>query len=293
MLLSTGTLEKEGGVTKFPKKSLWDCLLLSSRRNGGHMPPPPPSDSADDRSAGMSPGGFPRTSWTLVRAAQSLSRSKEAMKALNAWCSTYRKPIVVAVRARHGLSAADAEDVAQEFIAWLLNEEHLHRAEQMAGSKFRTFLLTYLGHFVGNWKQRMGAEKRGGKAGEHLLVHDSGDESMPATEIPVEASQDDEVDRAWVVATLRDVRERMKADYKARGKAAECAVLLKSLSVTEPMNMASLSTQLGVSEGAFKVRVHRFRLEFRELLTSVVREMVSCEADLEDEMALIRKYAGE
>lgn len=233
---------------------------------------------------------FPPTRWSLVCAAQKPDGQAGAFAALNEWCSIYRKPVVVAARLRHGLSPEDAEDIAQEFITWLLKREHLSRAAPVAGSKFRSFLLGYLAGFIGNWKQRQRAERRGGKAGEHLLVHAT-DDSRPAVEIPVHTTPDEEIDRAWVVATLRDVRARLKEDYAQRGKSEECEVLMKSLSLADSGETARLAERLGISEGAFKVRVHRFRHEFRERLRTFVLETVSSAEDLEEEMSLIRKFA--
>lgn len=235
---------------------------------------------------------FPPTRWSLVRAATADPSAASAMAALEEWCVIYRKPIVVAARVKHGLSAADAEDIAQEFITWLLRRQHLSEAVPMEGSKFRSFLLTYLGNFVSNWKQRLAAAKRGGNVGEHLLVHDSGDDARPMVEIAIHAPPDDEVDRAWVVATLKDVRTRLKADYAQRGKARECHVLLKSLSASERISLGALARELDISDGAMKVRVHRFREEFRVMLRSVVRETVSSPEDLEDEIALVRRFAA-
>lgn len=236
-------------------------------------------------------GAFPPTRWTLVRAAQKEADAASALTALNEWCLTYRKPVIVAARVKHGLTHEDAEDVAQEFITWLLNRAHLQRAEPLAGSKFRSFLLGYLANFIGNWKQRQRAEKRGGKAGEPLLVHESGNPDQTSVEIPDYRSPDEEVDRAWVIATLRDVRTRMKADYTRRGKADECELLMRSLSTIEPGENAKLAEQLGITDGALKVRVHRFRQEFRDTLRDVVREMVLSDDDLEEELALVRKFA--
>ena len=234
---------------------------------------------------------FPPTRWTLVRAVQEKADAADALTALNEWCQTYRKPILVAARVKHGLSHEDAEDVAQEFIVWLLNREHLQRAEPLAGSKFRSFLLGYLANFIGNWKQRQRAEKRGGKAGEPLLVHESGNPDQTPVEIPDFRSPDEEVDRAWVIATLRDVRSRLKARYTRRGKADECEVLMRSLSTIEPVENAKLAEQLGITDGALKVRVDRFRQEFRDTLRDVMREMVSSDEDLEEELELVRKFA--
>lgn len=236
---------------------------------------------------------FPPTRWSLVRAARQDPEAASAFDALNEWCRVYRKPVVVAARVKHGLAHEDAEDVAQEFFAWLLNHEHLRRAEPLAGSKFRSFLLGYLANFIGNWRHRQRAEKRGGKAGEHLLVHESGDEARPPVDIPDYRTPDEEVDRAWVIATLRDVRSRMKADYKRRGKADECESLMRCISAAWEEQNAKLAEQLGITDGALKVRVHRFRQEFRETLHDVVREMVSSDVDLEEELALVRRFALE
>lgn len=241
---------------------------------------PPPAD-----------GIFPPTRWSLVRAAQKESAASSALTALNEWCQTYRKPVVVAARVKHGLSPEDAEDIAQEFITWLLSREHLRRAAPLAGSKFRSFLLGYLANFIGNWRQRQSAEKRGGKAGDHLLVHESGDAQQMPVDVPDHHTPDEEVDRAWAIATLRDVRSRMKADYAERGKTDECEVLMRCLSAAGPEDNANLEQQLGITHGALKVRVHRFRQEFRDTLREVVREMVSSEADLEGELALVRRFA--
>jgi RNA polymerase sigma-70 factor (ECF subfamily) len=122
-------------------------------------------------------------------------------------------------------------------------------------------------------------------------MHDSGDARQTPAEIPDYRTPDEEVDRAWAVATLREVRWRMKADYAGRGKQDECEVLMRSLSAARPDDNARLAERLGISDGALKVRVHRFRQEFRETLRAVVREMVSCDDELEEELALVRKFA--
>ena len=102
---------------------------------------------------------FPPTRWSLVRAARQEADAPSAFEALNEWCRVYRNPVVVAARVKHGLAQEDAEDVAHELITWLLSRDHLSRAEPLAGSKFRSFLLGYLTNFIGNWRQRQRAEK--------------------------------------------------------------------------------------------------------------------------------------
>ena len=54
-----------------------------------------------------------------------------------------------------------------------------------------------------------------------------------------------------------------------------------------------IAAQLGMSEGAVKVAVHRLRRRFGNLLRAAITETVSNEADLNDEMrylvAVLRK----
>jgi len=101
---------------------------------------------------------FMSTCWsTVLAAADRLSpRCDEALAAL---CSGYWYPIYAFIR-RQGFPAAEAEDLAQEFFARLLEKEYLQGVGPEKG-KFRTFLLVCLKRFLCNQRDRACAEKRG------------------------------------------------------------------------------------------------------------------------------------
>lgn len=211
-------------------------------------------------------------------------------RALEELCRIYRKPILLNLQRKHQLSYHDAEDVAQDFISWLLQHHHFHRADPDLG-RFRTFLLTYLGNFVSNHRRRQGAIKRGGQAGEHLLVHDSTDESLKV-EIPSQLTPDEEGDRAWALATLSEAYECLRLDYSDRGKENQFSVLKRFLSASDANDSQQAAQELGLTKDALRVATHRFRKDFKAKLTRLVKDTVSNEADLEDELLLIRKFAA-
>src|ERR1700722_13823520 len=88
---------------------------------------------------------FVTTHWSVVLTAknQDSFRSAEALETL---CRTYWHPLYAYVR-RRGYSPADAEDLTQEFFAWLLERNWLGRADQQRG-RFRSFLLTSISNFL-------------------------------------------------------------------------------------------------------------------------------------------------
>ena len=77
-------------------------------------------------------------------------------------CRTYWYPLYAYVR-REGYSAADAQDLTQEFFARLLAKNYLAQVGPQKG-KFRSFLLAALRHFLSDQRDRARAVKRGGGA---------------------------------------------------------------------------------------------------------------------------------
>lgn len=219
--------------------------------------------------------------------AQSVSATARALEEL---CRIYRRPLVVALQRKHGFNPHDAEDITHDFLAWLLRQQHLSRADSSRG-RFRTFLMTYLDNFVRNHRQRLRAEKRGGMAGEHVLVHESGRDNEPAVEVADNRTPDVELDRAWALAALTESHNILQQDYEARGKSREFEVLRHFVSVGASRSAETARMELGLSDAAFRVALHRFRKDFRATLESLVADTVSCEQELREELQLIRQAA--
>ena len=90
-------------------------------------------------------GIFATTHWSVVLAARD-KESTEASEAMQQLCRTYWAPLYAFIR-RDGHDATEAEDLTQEFFARLLAKDFLAHLRHRQG-RFRSFLLTFLKHFL-------------------------------------------------------------------------------------------------------------------------------------------------
>lgn len=232
-------------------------------------------------------GWFPATSWSRIQKirGEDVNAARQALETL---CSDYRGPIVTAFRCKHGFSPEEAEDSAQEFIVWLLSSDMLDRAEKKEG-RFRSLLLTYLDNFASNRRRKLGADRRGGKA-LHVTIHPDLNAGATGVEVPDEDSlPTSEIDLAWARATLKAARLRLKNDEVGAGRADEWPVMREFLSAAPKLSPPEAASQLKITEGNLKVRIHRFRHRFREFLTEQVSATVSNETEFEEEMRFLRE----
>lgn len=232
-------------------------------------------------------GWFPQTSWSCVQKIQGgeESVSHEAIETL---CTVYRGPIVTAFRCKHAFSPEEAEDSAQDFIVWLLGSGLLDRAEQREG-RFRSFLLTCLDNFARNRRRKLRAERRGGSA-IHVSLHADPENGKPDLELSSEdSSPTHEIDLAWARATLKAARSRLKGEEREAGRGEGWVVMREFLSAAPKLSQSEAALQLTISEGNLKVRIHRLRNRFHELLTEQVSATVSNEAEFEEEMRFLRE----
>lgn len=222
-------------------------------------------------------GVFPKTRWSLVRSGQ----SQQSTPALNELCAIYRTPIVLSLQRIQRLSASDAEDEAQEFLVWFLEKNHLQEVDMNLG-RFRTFLLRYLHHFMGNRLQVLKAMKRGGQ-----VVHTNVEEQDALA-----AASDDflKMDREWALATVEVATQKLRSRFSR-----EYDVLVPFLNPAcgdKPApSQSAVAALLGKSEAAFRMLLHRFRSEFRDLLQQAVRDTVTTPEDFEDELRLCIRLA--
>jgi RNA polymerase sigma-70 factor (ECF subfamily) len=92
---------------------------------------------------------------------------------------------------------------------------------------------------------------------------------------------------------LENVLERLRAEM-ARSNQAYRFEQLKLFLTGEKAGVgyAELGAQLGISEGAVKVAVHRLRRRFRDLLREEIAQTVSSAEEIEDEMRYLWSAVG-
>lgn len=233
-------------------------------------------------SAGVNGGGrFATTRWSLVIAAGRRS-SPGASAALTSLCEKYWYPLYAFAR-RQGYAAHDAADLTQSFFATLLEKDYLRRADQQKG-RFRSFLLTMFKRFLAKERDRRQAQKRGG---DRTIVSFDVDtaEARFRLEPADEQTPERAFERQWATTLLARVLEKLQQEYleKDRGDLfAACRGYL--VGSRESGGYARTAIDIGSTEAAVKIAVHRMRQRYRELLKQEVADTVESPLEVEEEL---------
>jgi RNA polymerase sigma factor (sigma-70 family) len=230
----------------------------------------------------LEPGRFVTTRWTLVAAAAADSSDPQRQEALGDLCQAYWPPLYAFLR-RRGHSPEDAQDLTQGFFARVL-ERRDFRAADPARGRFRSFLLSALQHYAINEHERASTVKRGGRVQRLSLDF----EEVERTYV-LEARHDDSPDRVfnrkWAAISLDRALGRLRDECHTLGKGALADALLPYLTDTGQLpGYRTVAEQLGLTEGATKVAVHRLRQRFGALLRLEIAETVLAPADVDDEV---------
>jgi RNA polymerase sigma-70 factor (ECF subfamily) len=223
---------------------------------------------------------FETTRWSVVSAAG--RDASAASVALATLCETYWYPLYAYAR-RQGYGADDAQDLTQAFFTDLLEKDVVHAARRERG-RFRSFLLTAMKHFLLKEVQHRRTLKRGGsqalqslnvETAEARFRHEITDASTPETLF----------DRSWACAVLDRVMARLRGEWTSAGKADEFDRLKAGLTGESlEGGYRELGRELGLSAGAVKVRVHRLRRRYRDVLLDEIADTVLSEEAVEEEI---------
>jgi RNA polymerase sigma-70 factor (ECF subfamily) len=218
------------------------------------------------------------------------SDSTAARDALAQLCQTYWYPLYAYVR-RRGHSPEDAEDLTQGFFARLLELGSLAEVSREKG-RFRSFLLASLNHYLSDAWDRARALKRGHGRVISLDAREAEDRlnREPADTLTPEKL----FERKWAMTLLDTVVKKLQREYEATGKGPLFLALGFSI-VGEKAETpyAKLSAELGVSEPALRVAVHRLRHRYRQLLRDEIAHTVATEAEVDGEIHhLFQALAG-
>lgn len=229
--------------------------------------------------------GFATTRWSLVRAAagNDESLSDEACRAaLAELCRCYWFPVYSHCR-RRGSSAEEAEDYTQEFFSRVLDGRLFDTADPQRG-RFRTYLLTSLDHFLSNEHRREQAQKRGGGV-RHVPIDVAEAESrISAMKSADQRSAEAEFERQWALIMLEKVFQTLQAEHQRDERRDSFDLLRQYLAGSTTVPYAAVAEQLGMSEGAVKVAVHRLRKRFGQLLRAEISETVASPDEIDDEI---------
>ena len=233
---------------------------------------------------------FATTHWSAVLEA-GRQGSPEATEALEELCRQYWYPLYAFVR-RYGHDVHTAQDLTQEFFRKLLEKNYLGIADRRRG-KFRWFLLAAFKAFLANEWDRARALKRGG--GHKAIALDELTAEERYRIEPSDGLTADRIyERRWALTLLETARGRVKEEFARAGKGGRFDVLEGCLPGEErTRSYGEIATELGMSESAVKVEVHRRKKRYGELLREEVGKTVADASDVDEEVRyLIDVLAG-
>ena len=223
------------------------------------------------------------TLWTQVIEVIQQANGLEAERALAQFCEQYR-PIIFGFFCRRGWEHGQAEDLTHDFIAAKIlsriegRDGFLHRARRGEAGSFRRFLCAVLWDFHYDTLKKLLAQKAGGRA-VHVPV-DELEFSRMGQQPPEEVCH--ETDRAIALKVLDD----------AAGAATRSAILLDYLR-GKIETVKEGAARLEMSEGAFKVAVHRLLERLKTNLRAEVSKLVGLgEKDIEEELNYLMGLLG-
>ena len=234
------------------------------------------------------PQVFATTHWTLVQ--RTRGESPEARAALAELCEAYWTPVFRFLR-RDGRDEDAARELTQEFFTRLLAGSGVRSADPAHG-RFRTYLLGAVKHFLADQRERDGRLKRGaGVVPQSLDAPASGpSDTAVGLQVPDPAAplSDRWFDREWALAVMDRALRSLEREYASAGKTGHYQVLKTWLGGGEPDRpQAEAARQLGLTEGAFKVALHRLRRRLRDLVRADLAQTLPEGTDPDEELGYL------
>jgi RNA polymerase sigma-70 factor (ECF subfamily) len=219
---------------------------------------------------------FPETRQSVVARLAS-DDPEDRARALEVVARVYRAPIVALVRHRWDLEPADAEDLAHDFFAQLLEKDWLRRYDPARG-RFRTFLRACLLAHASTVYQAARRLKRGGAA-RHLPLEDAGEVTADGSHDPFE--------REWVRSVLEASLEALRQECEASGRRETWEVFVaRDVEGSEgdvAPGYAELAARFGLPVSQVTNYLHWARTRFRGHLVATLRALTASEAEFREE----------
>jgi RNA polymerase sigma-70 factor (ECF subfamily) len=214
---------------------------------------------------------FAATRWTLILRAR--GETPAAHAALGELCEAYYQPVLRFLQ-REGREEDAARELTQEFFSRVLAGGGFDEADPERG-RFRSYLLGALKHFLADQRKHEHRFKRGGGVIPESIDAPATDDEQSALQIADTSLPAPEAffDREWALAVIARALAVLEKEFSATSKAEQFDTLKPWLMGEAPsMSQADAAKQLGLSEGAVKVVIHRLRKRFRDTVRAEISQ---------------------
>ncbi|MDA1013187.1 MAG: sigma-70 family RNA polymerase sigma factor [Planctomycetota bacterium] len=222
---------------------------------------------------------FETTAWSVVlRAQEDASISRPALEEL---LSRYWTPLYFWLR-RSGKTPIDAEDIVQSFFTWMIEKQIVGYADPNRG-RFRRFLLAAMTQFLAKRHQYDSAAKRVPGKPVFSLPQNAAEEYFRLNGRD-DRTPEQEFERNWSLETIRRTWSQLGDEYRAKDKTELFSAIVGLITDQRDESTLKVAEQLGLSDNAIRVAVHRARKRFGQLLRKEVAETLESVSDVDDEL---------
>ena len=190
-------------------------------------------------------------------------------------------PVYSYIRYR-GYDRGETEDLTQGFFTQLLEKNYLKVADRERG-QFRSFLLTSVKNYLADQWHRAQAQKRGGDKTRLQLDFERAE--IHYRELSHETTPETLFEQQWAATVLGEVLEQLRDEAARKGSAERFDRLqgfLTGDSTGTPHQQ--VAQELGISEEAVRVSIHRIRRRFGQLLRDQITQTVAEPEQVENEI---------
>jgi len=152
--------------------------------------------------------------------------------------------------------------------------------------RFRSYLLGAVKHFLADIRKHEHRQKRGSGI-EPGSLDAATEDGAPEIQVadPIDRSPDSWFDRQWAMTVMEQALITVQNEFETAGKSEQFEKLKPWLvGDTSRLSQVEVARQLGWSESAVKVGVHRLRKRFREVVRDEIRQTVAEGIDVDGEL---------
>lgn len=226
---------------------------------------------------------FASTHWSVVLAANG-TQTSASLQAWDQLARIYWRPLYAHIR-RRGASHHDAQDRLQSFLATLLANGALQKADPSRG-RFRSFLLAALDNHLANAHRQATALKRGGGTLSVPWPDDADTLACAMAAVaPASAPPERLFDRDWAHTLLDCALSGLEQEFHADSKSLQWRVLRPFLFAgPAPGAYAAAAAELNVHPDVLPNAVLRLRQRLRARVRSEIAHTVATIRDIDDEL---------